>query len=53
MLRPHSLLGQNSGFVPFGAGGSVHGVPGHAAARTALALERARRLVPLAGRRSG
>ena len=34
-------------------GGSVHGVPGHAAARTALALERARRLVPLRGRRSG
>ena len=25
MLRPPSLLGQTSGFVPFGAGGSVHG----------------------------
>ena len=27
-------------------GGSVHGVPGHAAARTALALERVRRVLP-------
>ena len=34
-------------------GGSVHGVPGHAAARTALVLERARRLIPVRGRRSG
>ncbi len=25
MLRPPSLLGQTSGFVPFSAGGSVHG----------------------------
>jgi hypothetical protein len=25
MLRPPSLLGQTSGFVPFNAGGSVHG----------------------------
>ena len=25
MLRPPSLLGQTSGFVPFGSGGSVHG----------------------------
>ena len=25
MLRPNSLLGQTSGFVPFNAGGSVHG----------------------------
>lgn len=25
MFRPDSLLGQTSGFVPFGAGGSAHG----------------------------
>jgi hypothetical protein len=25
MLRPPSLLGQTSGFVPFSSGGSVHG----------------------------
>jgi phytoene dehydrogenase-like protein len=31
-------------------GGSVHGVPGHAAARTALAEDRARRVVSFARR---
>jgi phytoene dehydrogenase-like protein len=34
-------------------GGSVHGVPGHAAARTALAFEHPRRLLPLRRRAGG
>ena len=40
MLRPPSLLGQTSGFVPFGSGGSVHGDLDEAAPTTAPSTPR-------------